>query len=77
MNCSESSGRYARDEFGRALVERDYRIRTDPGMSAGVYPQGGTEQPHGITASLLSTAAVRSGDIFDSVTARSRVSLGV
>jgi L-ornithine N5-monooxygenase len=67
----------ARDEFGRALVERDYRVRTDSSMSAGIYLQGGTEHTHGITASLLSTAAVRSGDILDSITARSRVSLGV
>lgn len=77
----EVADRCARDDFGRALVERDYRIRTDPSMSAGVYLQGGTEHTHGITASLLSTAAVRSGDILASIAGHSRVearaSLGV
>ncbi|HET6481528.1 MAG TPA: SidA/IucD/PvdA family monooxygenase [Actinoplanes sp.] len=65
--------RCERDEFGRALVARDYRIRTDSKMSAGVYLQGGTEHTHGITASLLSTAAVRSGDILTSVTRQASV----
>jgi L-ornithine N5-oxygenase len=69
----EVADRCSRDEFGRALVARDYRIRTDSLMSAGVYLQGGTEHTHGITASLLSTAAVRSGDILGSITERLRV----
>ena len=69
--------RCARDEFGRPLVDRDYRIRTDGSMTAGVYLQGGTEHTHGITASLLSTSAVRSADILTSIVAPARTSLGV
>jgi len=69
--------RCVRDEFGRPLVDRDYRIRTDGSMTAGVYLQGGTEHTHGITASLLSTSAVRSADILTSIAAPARTSLGV
>ena len=69
--------RCVRDEFGRPLVDRDYRIRTDSSMTAGVYLQGGTEHTHGITASLLSTSAVRSADILTSIAAPARTSLGV
>jgi L-ornithine N5-oxygenase len=58
-----------RDGFGRAVVQRDYRIRTDGSVLAGVYLQGGTEHTHGITASLLSNAAVRAGEILGSIVA--------
>ncbi|GAA0525344.1 lysine N(6)-hydroxylase/L-ornithine N(5)-oxygenase family protein [Paractinoplanes ferrugineus] len=68
----EAARHYRRDEFGRAVVERDYRIAADPSVTAGVYLQGGTEHSHGITASLLSNAAVRSGDIVRSIAARLR-----
>lgn len=61
---------YHRDEFGRPVVERDYRIAAGPSVTAGVYLQGGTEHSHGITASLLSNAAVRSGEIIESIAAR-------
>ncbi|MFG1604809.1 lysine N(6)-hydroxylase/L-ornithine N(5)-oxygenase family protein [Actinoplanes sp. NPDC049265] len=66
-----AAARCERDEFGRARVERDYRLRTEESMTAGIYLQGGTEHTHGITASLLSTAAVRSGDILTSIATRS------
>jgi L-ornithine N5-oxygenase len=66
----EAARYYRRDEFNRAVVERDYRIAAGPSVTAGVYLQGGTEHSHGITASLLSNAAVRSGDILDSIAAR-------
>ncbi|WP_157407423.1 lysine N(6)-hydroxylase/L-ornithine N(5)-oxygenase family protein [Actinomadura atramentaria] len=56
-----------RDELGRVRVERDYRVATAPGVTAGLYLQGGTEHTHGITSSLLSNAAVRAGEILDSV----------
>ncbi|WP_327041198.1 lysine N(6)-hydroxylase/L-ornithine N(5)-oxygenase family protein [Micromonospora ureilytica] len=58
---------YHRDEFGRAVVQRDYRIRADASVLANVYLQGGTEHSHGITASLLSNAAVRAGEILGSI----------
>lgn len=59
-----------RDEAGRYRVERDYRIVTGPEMRCGIYLQGGTEHTHGLTSSLLSNIAVRSGEIVDSIVAR-------
>jgi L-ornithine N5-oxygenase len=63
-----AAGAFERDELGRAVVDRDYRLRPRTAATAGVYLQGGTEHSHGITASLLSNAAVRAGDILDSIT---------
>ncbi|WP_216205123.1 lysine N(6)-hydroxylase/L-ornithine N(5)-oxygenase family protein [Amycolatopsis aidingensis] len=65
-------GRYClRDDRGRALVDRDYRVHTAPGVRPGVYLQGGgTEHSHGITSSLLSNNAVRAGEILRSITDR-------
>ena len=65
-----AAGHYRRDELGRAVVERDYRLRAGSEVTAGVYLQGGTEHTHGITASLLSNAAVRAGEILESITVR-------
>lgn len=59
-----------RDEAGRYRVERDYRIVTAPEARCGIYLQGGTEHTHGLTSSLLSNIAVRSGEIVDSIAAR-------
>ncbi|WP_137988569.1 lysine N(6)-hydroxylase/L-ornithine N(5)-oxygenase family protein [Streptomyces vilmorinianum] len=61
-----------RDEDGRLRVRRDYRVRTGPELEAGVYLMGGTEHSHGITANLLSMAAVRAGEICDSLAAGRR-----
>ncbi|RZQ64697.1 lysine N(6)-hydroxylase/L-ornithine N(5)-oxygenase family protein [Amycolatopsis suaedae] len=66
----ELGQRCARDGQGNVLVERDYRLRTDDRIRAGIYLQGGTEHTHGITSSLLSNTAVRVGEILDSVVAR-------
>ncbi|MGW8764866.1 lysine N(6)-hydroxylase/L-ornithine N(5)-oxygenase family protein [Streptomyces sp. NPDC055815] len=59
----------ARDEDGRLRVRRDYRVETAPEVEAGIYLMGGTEHSHGITANLLSMAAVRAGEICDSLVA--------
>jgi L-ornithine N5-oxygenase len=59
-----------RDELGRPVVERDYRIATRPGLRCGIYLQGGTEHSHGITSSLLSNVAARAGEILRSITTR-------
>ena len=59
-----------RDELGQLRVERDYRIVTTPEMPCGIYLQGGTEHTHGLSASLLSNIAVRSGEIADSIVRR-------
>ncbi|QDY80099.1 lysine N(6)-hydroxylase/L-ornithine N(5)-oxygenase family protein [Streptomyces qinzhouensis] len=59
-----------RDESGRYRVERDYRIVTAPEMRCGIYLQGGTEHTHGLTSSLLSNLAIRSGEIAESIVTR-------
>src|SRR6202008_3510215 len=56
-----------RDESGRHQVERDYRLVTTDELPFGIYLQGGTEHTHGLTSSLLSNVAIRSGEIADSV----------
>lgn len=59
-----------RDKAGRHQIERDYRIATAPEMRCGIYLQGGTEHTHGLSSSLLSNIAVRSGEIADSIVSR-------
>lgn len=59
-----------RDQAGRYRVERDYRLVTAPDLPCGIYLQGGTEHSHGLSSSLLSNIAVRSGEIVDSIVAR-------
>ncbi|MET9569598.1 lysine N(6)-hydroxylase/L-ornithine N(5)-oxygenase family protein [Streptomyces virginiae] len=61
---------FLRDETGRHRVERDYRLVTASGLSCGIYLQGGTEHTHGLSSSLLSNIAVRSGEIADSIVLR-------
>ncbi|MFJ7592005.1 lysine N(6)-hydroxylase/L-ornithine N(5)-oxygenase family protein [Streptomyces sp. NPDC097617] len=61
---------FLRDEAGRPRVERDYRLVSASGLSCGVYLQGGTEHTHGLSSSLLSNIAVRSGEIADSIVLR-------
>ncbi|MFC4853762.1 lysine N(6)-hydroxylase/L-ornithine N(5)-oxygenase family protein [Actinophytocola glycyrrhizae] len=56
-----------RDEAGRPDLARDYRVHTDSELRAGLYLQGSTEHSHGISSSLLSTTAVRAGQILDSI----------
>jgi L-ornithine N5-oxygenase len=38
-------------------------------MRCGIYLQGPTEATHGISSTLLSTTAVRAGEIADAITA--------
>ncbi|MBP2368862.1 lysine N(6)-hydroxylase/L-ornithine N(5)-oxygenase family protein [Pseudonocardia parietis] len=62
-----------RDEQGRLDVRRDYRLDTGTltdgsRVRAGIYLQGPTEHTHGITSTLLSNIAVRSGEIVASLT---------
>lgn len=74
MDAAVPLGRAAelckRNGSGRFRVERDYRVTTGDNVHCGIYLQGGTEHSHGISASLLSTAAVRAGEIVASVAER-------
>lgn len=63
------------DSDGSPEVERDYRLRTSPEITGGIYLQGGTEHSHGLTSSLLSNIAVRSGELVDSLEARQLLSV--
>jgi L-ornithine N5-oxygenase len=61
-----------RDDAGRLRVERDYRVATTSDVTAGIYVQGATEHSHGLSSTLLSTIAVRTGEIADSIASRTR-----
>lgn len=56
-----------RDEEDALCVGRDHRVETAPNVTAAVYLQGGTEHTHGLTSTLLSTTAVRAGEICSSL----------
>ncbi|GAA3236827.1 lysine N(6)-hydroxylase/L-ornithine N(5)-oxygenase family protein [Pseudonocardia petroleophila] len=62
--------RCRRDRLGRLDIGRDYRVATDDDLRAGIYVQGATEHTHGLSSTLLSNVAVRSGEIAASVVAR-------
>ena len=49
------------------VLERDYRVRTRPGVNAGIFVQGASQHLHGLSSSLLSNVAVRAGEILGSV----------
>ncbi len=55
---------------GTPVVHRDYRLGLDRPGEAAIYVQGGTEHSHGISSSLLSNVAVRTGEIVTSIAAR-------
>jgi L-ornithine N5-oxygenase len=60
-----------RDSAGRLLLDRDFRVVTSNAVACAIYVQGAAAEPsHGISASLLSTTAVRSGEIADSIRRR-------
>jgi L-ornithine N5-oxygenase len=66
----------ARDAQGGYRIGRDYRIVTDGSLQCGIYAQGGTEHSHGLSSSLLSNIAVRSGEILGSILDRRRLLQG-
>ncbi|MFG1944000.1 lysine N(6)-hydroxylase/L-ornithine N(5)-oxygenase family protein [Nonomuraea sp. NPDC048826] len=59
-----------RDEEDEVRIGRDYRVETAAHVSAGIYLQGAGEHTHGLTSTLLSTTAIRAGEIRDSLLAR-------
>jgi L-ornithine N5-oxygenase len=62
--------RCRRDRMGRLEIGRDYRVATDDDLTAGIYVQGATEHTHGLSSTLLSNVAVRTGEIAASIAAR-------
>lgn len=69
-NLGEVGKLCLRDEEDALRVGRDHRVATSPNVSADIYLQGGTEHTHGLTSTLLSTTAVRAGEISSSLLAR-------
>ncbi|KOV59025.1 L-lysine 6-monooxygenase [Streptomyces sp. AS58] len=69
-NLGEIGKLCLRDEEDALKVGRDHRVTTAPNVTADIYLQGGTEHTHGLTSTLLSTTAVRAGEICSSVLAR-------
>jgi L-ornithine N5-monooxygenase len=65
----QAAGLCQRDDEGLVRVDRDYRLMTEVDGDAGIYLQGGTEHTHGITSTLLSNVAIRSGEIADTLLA--------
>lgn len=59
-----------RDDDGQFQVGRNYRLVTGPELPCAIYLQGGTERTHGLTSSLLSNLATRSGEIAASLADR-------
>ncbi len=60
---------WPRDAEGRLDFHRDYRMVTPPEVTAGLYAPGATEHTHGLTSTLLSNVAVRSGEMVASLAA--------
>ena len=59
-----------RNDEGLVQVARDYTVgMAVPSAGSAVYLQGGTEHTHGITSTLLSNTAIRSGEIAASLLA--------
>jgi L-ornithine N5-monooxygenase len=50
-------------------LERDHRIVTSERMRCGLYVQGASEASHGLASTLLSTTAIRAGEIACSIAA--------
>ncbi|UUU19492.1 lysine N(6)-hydroxylase/L-ornithine N(5)-oxygenase family protein [Streptomyces sp. DSM 40750] len=69
-NLGEIGKLCLRDDEDALRVGRDHRVATAPNVSADIYLQGGTEHTHGLTSTLLSTTAVRAGEICASLLAR-------
>jgi L-ornithine N5-oxygenase len=50
-------------------LDRDHRVVTSERMHCGIYVQGAAEATHGISSTLLSTTAIRAGEIAGAITA--------
>lgn len=57
-----------RDGQGRLVLGRDYQVITSDSVRCGIYLHGSaSEYSHGLSAGLLSTVAVRAGEIAQSI----------
>ncbi|MGH9022809.1 MAG: lysine N(6)-hydroxylase/L-ornithine N(5)-oxygenase family protein [Acidimicrobiia bacterium] len=58
-----------RDGAGRLSISRDYRLDLTVPSRAGLFVTGASEHAHGLSTTLLSNIAVRSGEILESIRA--------
>ncbi|RKT54663.1 lysine N(6)-hydroxylase/L-ornithine N(5)-oxygenase family protein [Saccharothrix australiensis] len=62
-----------RDAADRLVLDRDHRVVTSAAVTAGIYVHGAAAEPsHGLASGLLSTTAVRAGEIARSILGRTR-----
>lgn len=65
---------YCKAEPGQPVrLDRDHRVVTSEQLRCGIYVQGASEASHGISSTLLSTTAIRAGEIAQSLVAQSLV----
>jgi len=60
-------GLLPRSAAGRYVVRRDYELEADPRLRARVFLQGFSEETHGLSDTLLSVLAIRSGEIASAI----------
>jgi L-ornithine N5-oxygenase len=69
---------YCKAEPDKPLrLDRDHSIITSEAMHCGIYVQGIGESTHGISSTLLSTTAIRAGEIADSIAKHARDEMAV
>ncbi|MDL9935873.1 SidA/IucD/PvdA family monooxygenase [Gordonia sp. ABSL1-1] len=51
------------DDHGRPVLDRQYRLSTDEHIRGQIFVQGNSEHTHGLSSTLLSNIAIRSGEI--------------
>ncbi len=56
-----------KDYLGDYEVGRDYRLKTDPRLRAGIYMQGFSQDSHGLSDTLLSVLPMRAAEIAASI----------
>lgn len=64
QNCTES---FLLNEQDKIIVDRNYKILQKDDTNANIYLQGFTESTHGISDTLLSNLAVKSGEILNDI----------
>ncbi|AZG44380.1 lysine N(6)-hydroxylase/L-ornithine N(5)-oxygenase family protein [Gordonia insulae] len=65
------------DRHGRPVLDRQYRVQTDDVVGGQIFVQGNSEHTHGLTSTLLSNVAIRSGEIVHAIVdGRALVSAG-
>ncbi|WP_137132669.1 SidA/IucD/PvdA family monooxygenase [Rhizobium sp. FY34] len=56
-----------KDATGQFVVNRNYRVETEPGVEASIYLQGYSEATHGITEGVLSIVSIRAQNVLQEI----------